>query len=90
MKSQVLENPTRRMGAPSNWDHAEGGICHTLEIWDRDGWMISAWRPSEKELERLNRGEPMLLWIQGSQHPVVSLEVIDSAAEAKAAEGDAA
>lgn len=85
MKSQVLENPDRRLGAPQKWNHEHDGLCHTLEIWDRNGWMISAWRPTDKELERLNRGEALLLWIQGNCHPVVSLEVNDSAAPKTAA-----
>lgn len=83
MKSQPLENPSRRLGAPANWNHETDGLCHTLEIWDRDGWMISAWKPSVAELARLNRGEAILLWIQGRAHPVVSLAVMDTPPAAK-------
>lgn len=54
MKSVPLDNPTRRLGAPKNWDHASDGLCHTLEIVDRDGWMISAWKPTEAELKRIH------------------------------------
>ncbi|ETR75893.1 hypothetical protein X566_19955 [Afipia sp. P52-10] len=75
MKSIPLKNPSRRLGAPIDWDHEKDGICHTLEIWDQDGFMISGWRPSAKELEKLNAGQPLFLHIQGSVHPVVALSV---------------
>lgn len=74
MNSQPLSNATRRLGAPSNWDHG-GGICHTLEVYDRDGWMVSAWRPTKAELRRLSDGQPIFLHIQGFAHPVVALTV---------------
>lgn len=75
-----LSNATRRMAAPEGWDHAVHGICHTLEIYDADGWMISAWQPSEAERERLLNGAPVLLFIQGTNHPVVSVEVMEQPA----------
>ncbi len=78
MKSIPIENATRRIGAPINWNHETDGLCHTLEIVDHpDGYMISAWRPSPAELARMLRGEPVLLWIGGRVHPVVSLTVHD-------------
>jgi hypothetical protein len=71
-----LTNATRRLGAPAEWDHSTDGLCHTLEICDTaDGFMVSAWQPSALELERLNAGKPVLLYIQGVAHPVVALEV---------------
>jgi hypothetical protein len=75
MNSLPLADATRRLGAPKNWDHATDGLCHTLEICDRDGWMISAWAPTAAELKRLNEGKPLFLHIQGQVHPVVSLHV---------------
>lgn len=75
MNSIPLENPDRRLGAPRQWDHETDGICHTLEIWDREGFMISGWRPTPKELEKLNAGEPLFLHIQGRSHPVVAFSV---------------
>lgn len=75
MNSVPLQNATRRLGAPQGWDHADNGICHTLEICDRDGWMVSAWLPTPAELKRLNEGLPLFLEIQGSVHPVVGLHV---------------
>lgn len=75
MNSLPLTDATRRLGAPKRWDHSQEGICHTLEIHDRDGWMLSAWRPTEAELKRINEGQPIWLHIQGVSHPVVSLSV---------------
>lgn len=75
MNSTPLDQPTRRLGAPKQWDHERDGLCHTLEILDRDGWMISAWQPTPAELKRLNEGKPIFLHIQGVAHPVVSLSV---------------
>lgn len=75
MNSIPLQDATRRLGAPQGWDHEHDGLCHTLEICDREGWMISAWRPTEAELKRLNAGEPLFLHIQGKAHPVVAMTV---------------
>lgn len=75
MNSLPLSDATRRLGAPKNWDHESDGLCHTLEICDRDGWMISAWQPSPAELDRIKSGQPIFLFIQGAVHPVVSLAV---------------
>lgn len=75
MKALSLNNHTRRLGAPKGWDHERDGICNTLEIVDIGGFMVSAWRPSDAELKRLNEGQPLFLSIQGQTHPVVSLAV---------------
>lgn len=77
MKSLNLANCTRRLGAPRNWEHDKDGICHTLEICDVNGWMVSAWQPTEKERQLIIEGHPIFLFIQGSVHPVVSLGVGD-------------
>lgn len=75
MKALPLTNATRRLGAPATWDHESDGICHTLEICDQDGFMVSAWRPTPAELKRINEGQPIFLHIQGQAHPVVALSV---------------
>jgi hypothetical protein len=75
-----LRDHTRRMAAPEGWNHETQGICGTLEIFDTpDGRMVSAWQPSPAELQRLSEGEPVILSIQGTAHPVVSLSVADGA-----------
>jgi hypothetical protein len=75
MQSLPLADVTRRMAPPKGWDHARDGICHTLEICDRDGWMTSAWRFEPAELRRVAAGAPLFLHIQGSAHPVVGLSI---------------
>jgi hypothetical protein len=75
MRSMPLTDATRRLGAPANWNHETDGICHTLDICDRDGFMISGWLPTDAERKRLAEGAPLFLHIQGRAHPVVSLTV---------------
>ena len=79
MDALPLADATRRLGAPQQWNHESDGICHTLEIRDADGWMVSAWRPTDAELTRLNDGAPVYLWIAGTVHPVVALFVAEQA-----------
>ena len=79
MKSLPLPNPSRRLGAPSNWNHETDGICHTLDIWDVEGNMISGWLPSAADLVKLNAGEPLFLHIgrfdAAGTHPVLGWSV---------------
>lgn len=75
MNSIQLTDCTRRLGAPRNWNHETDGICHTLEICDRDGFMISGWMPTDAERKRIAEGAAIFLHIQGVSHPVVSLTV---------------
>lgn len=75
MNSIPQENATRRLGAPALWNHETEGICHTLEIVDDNGWMISAWRPTPAELAKLVAGDPLFLHVQGRVHPVVAMSV---------------
>lgn len=81
MKSLPLTDATRRLGAPANWNHETDGICHTLEICDRDGFMISAWAPTDAERERIAKGAPIFLHIQGQTHPVVGFAIGDIPAD---------
>jgi hypothetical protein len=71
-----VSGATRFLGAPPDWDEARDGICTGLAIKDQptgDGvnCMISAWQPTAEELERLNAGASVLLWVVGSVHPPV-------------------
>jgi hypothetical protein len=79
MNSIQLLDATRRLGAPPNWNHETDGICHTLEICDRDGFMISGWMPTDAERQRIASGAPIFLHIQGCSHPVVGMTVGDAA-----------
>lgn len=75
MKSIPLQKPDRRIGAPPKWNHEADGICHTLDVWDLDGFLISAWEPSETERRRIAEGAPIYLHIGGRVHPVVRMAV---------------
>lgn len=79
MKSIPLEQPDRRLGAPKSWNHETDGICHTLDIWDRDGFMISGWLPTPTDLAKLNAGEPLFLHIGRTDsegtHPVLAFSI---------------
>ena len=75
MNSIPLTDATRRLGAPQGWNHETDGICFTLEICDRDGFMISGWMPSDAERKRIADGAPIFLHIQGFSHPVVGMTV---------------
>lgn len=71
MKSIPLQSPDFRFGAPANWNHETDGICHTLDVWRRDGAWVSGWTPSPAELAKLNAGEPLFLHIFSDVHPVI-------------------
>lgn len=80
MRPVQLADETRRPGQPTDWDEATMGVCEALSIHDHEdpngyNQMISAWKPSELELETLNRGGFVYLHIYGLQHPVVQLHV---------------
>jgi hypothetical protein len=76
MKSLPIIGHTRRLGAPSNWNHETDGLCHTLEILDTpDGFMISAWEMTDAERKRIAEGAPLYLHIQGRTHPVVGFVI---------------
>lgn len=69
-----LTDKTRTLGKPSDMTDEE---CSSLDICDVEtangNYMVSAWRPDEADLKKLNEGEPVFLWIRGLSHPVVSL-----------------
>jgi hypothetical protein len=75
-----IEGATGSLAAPADWDSEKHGQCATLKIrlWSLDGSMVmsSAWKPSDEELAALNRGEPVILTIWGTQHPPIALGVM--------------
>jgi hypothetical protein len=76
-----ISHSTRTVGAPTEWDETTNGPCAGLTIRDEliSGypWMISAHEFTPEELARLVAGEPLLLGIVGSEHPVMFLHVGD-------------
>lgn len=81
MKPVILQDETRRIGKPRNWDDEILGECKALSVYDHTddnglNWMISGWKPSEEELETLNSGGHVYIRIQGSEHPVIALTIV--------------
>jgi len=75
-----IKNATRALGKPEGWDDAKNGECHVLyvrEVMGGPPMMQSAWYPSPEELERIARGEPIILTVWGRGHPPVSLDVYE-------------
>ena len=72
-----LDDETRPIGKPVDWDEDIHGECLTLSVHDTNeetgNRMISGWKPSEGELEVLNQGGHVWLSIMGRVHPVVQL-----------------
>jgi hypothetical protein len=72
------------MKPPVNWEEEKNGQCGDLQI--HDGWddrgnpvMISAWKPTPEELDKLRQGKPVMLMIHGRNHPVVAVYVGENA-----------
>lgn len=73
-----IDGFTRILGAPAEWDHSKTE-CQGLPIVDNpDGWMVSQWKPNAAEIETLRDGGSLLLWVFGTAHPVVGLDVSDA------------
>lgn len=74
-----IENATRNLGAPSDWDKATQGPCGGLPIRDEQTGagqgMTSAWFPTPEEIERIASGAPVYLTVLGTVHPPVSMGV---------------
>jgi hypothetical protein len=69
---------TRVFGAPAGWDGKDTscGALPILDVQTPEGpFMVSAWEPTPAELEAIQRGETIKLWIRGTVHPVVALTV---------------
>lgn len=81
MLIREIEGATRHLGAPANWDHTKAS-CDVLPIADvmteSGPFMVSAWTPTAEELAALNAGAPVYLWIGGTSHPVVALNVAEA------------
>lgn len=71
---------TRYLGAPVGWEPETQGHCGYLAVRDQidpdiGPEMVSAWEPTPDELERLNAGASILLYVVGTGHPPVMLAV---------------
>jgi len=75
-----IADATRVLGAPPGWDGRDMtcGAFPVRDVITPEGqFMVSAWEPTPEELERMQRGETVRLWIHGAGHPVVALTVGD-------------
>ena len=76
-----IEDATRVLGAPADWD-GKDVPCDALPIRDvtvpEGDFMVSEWLPSREEIARLILGEAVQLWVRGTEHPVVALRVGDA------------
>ena len=65
---------TRIINAPASCPE-----CHPLELCDAKTSsgpvMISAWEPSDEEIEAIKNGERIWLFIYGASHPMVAITV---------------
>lgn len=73
-----IEAATRVLGAPPDWKD-DGNSCVGLPVrdimTDEGNFMVSAWEPTAEEIQRLQNGESLYLWVRGYGHPVVSITV---------------
>lgn len=74
-----IQNATRVLQAPSDWNRDENGPCGGLPIRDEKTTagtgMVSAWFPTPEEIERIVQGAPIYLTVLGVVHPPVALGV---------------
>ena len=77
-----IAGQTRYLGPPENFEQTETRRCVGLSIRDvvHDGvrYMVSRYEPTPDELERLNAGQPVELWIAGTSHPMIAIQVPDA------------
>ena len=71
MLINAIEGTTRRIGKSQGYKG--------LPLRDEEGefgpQMVTSWQPTPAELEALNRGAPVYLWVLGRAHPPVMLGV---------------
>ena len=74
-----IQNATRTLSAPKDWNRDENGPCGGLPIRDEKTsagmGMFSAWFPTPEEIERIKEGAPIYLIVLGSTHPPVDMRV---------------
>jgi len=60
-------------------------VLPVCEVDEPDGkFMVSAWEPTPGELEALQEGKSLKLWIAGVNHPLVKITVGDVEIESPA------
>jgi len=77
---RFIQHPSNNkvLGAPAGWDQKDlpcGALPVTVTDENGTPAMVSFWKPDADELAALNAGHSVHLWVLGSVHPVVSMEV---------------
>jgi hypothetical protein len=79
-----FEEATHRFAAPADWNEQENGPCATLAVMqiEDDGGkrLLSAWRPTIRDIDNLRKGGFVILEVFGSGHPAVSVRTCERAA----------
>lgn len=79
MKPGKIDDATRTLGQPIDWNPDMDGQCGALEISDRRvgtiNRMHSAWELSDAERAAIAAGGRVILTVCGDVHPPVSLIV---------------
>lgn len=79
MRIGRIDNATRVLGAPLDWDVTKYGPCGSLPIRDektaQGSLMWSAWFLAEDEIAALVAGAPLYLGVVGDIHPPVCMNV---------------
>lgn len=74
-----IQNATRTLNAPRDWDGVSELPVGALPILDYVAQdvpaMASAWLPTPEELTALAAGAPVILSIVGRSHPIVGVGV---------------
>ena len=66
----AFEGANRRLLPPQSDPNVD-----PIMIFERDGQMVSVWRPSPEQLKALAEGAHVLLHVYGDRHPPVAVSV---------------
>ena len=71
MMINAIEGATRRIGKSQGYK----GLPLRDEVGQFGPMMVTSWQPTPKEVEAIAAGAPIYLYVLGSAHPPVMLEV---------------
>jgi hypothetical protein len=71
MKATIFPQANKILTAPPGQEEE----VYDLPVWSDGARCISCWQPTEAEKAAIARGEPVWLWVIGSTHPPVAVEV---------------
>lgn len=71
MKATTFPQANKILTAPPGKESE----VYDLPVWSDGTRCISCWQPTEGERAAIARGEPVYLWVMGTTHPPVAIEV---------------